>query len=223
MATKNLPPATRAEILDEIEIQGIDMIHGVTFDGTNVWFAGGPDSDLFCVDPHTKKVVRRLGRSDCAAGTAWDGTHLWQICGDRIHKLDASGKTLHSIPTPSKHSSGMAWGAGSLWCGSFDDRKIHKVDPKTGSVLKSIASDRLVTGVTWAGSELWHGTYPEHANDVEPGELRHIDAETGEVKRRLHLPNGTRISGTESDGKDRIWLGSRAQKDTLRAVKKPSR
>jgi hypothetical protein len=30
---------------------------------------------------------------------------LWQICGDRIHKIDAAGKTLHSIPVPDKHSS----------------------------------------------------------------------------------------------------------------------
>lgn len=221
MSVKNLPEATRAEILSEIEIPGIDMIHGVTFDGAHVWFAGGPDGDLFCVDPQSKKLVRRLGRSDCTAGTAWDGAHLWQICGDRIHKLDAAGKTLHSIPVPDKHSSGMAWGAGYLWCGAFDTRKIHKVDPRTGEVLKSIPSDRLVTGVTWAGSELWHGTYPEHADDVEPGELRQIDADTGEVRRRLHLPSGTRISGTEWDGKDRIWFGSRAEKDTLRAVKKP--
>lgn len=222
MNVKNLPPAIQAEILSEIEIPGIEMIHGVTFDGTHVWFAGGPESDLFCVDPRTKKLVRRLGRSDCGAGTAWDGEHLWQVCGDRIHKIDAtSGKTLHSIPVPDAHSSGMAWAAGFLWCGSFDGRKIHKVDPKTGAVVKTISSDRLVTGVTWAGGELWHGTYPEHDEDAEPGELRQIDAHTGAVRRRVHLPAGTRISGIEWDGTDKIWLGSRAEKDTLRAVKKP--
>ncbi|HKE01435.1 MAG TPA: hypothetical protein VKE69_10530 [Planctomycetota bacterium] len=217
-----LPSPLPAAIVADFAIPGIDQIHGVTFDGTHVWFAAGPDGDLLCVDPKTGEVVRRLGLTGCESGTAWDGRHLWQIRRERIDQIDReTGKTLHSIPTPDPHPSGMAWAAGHLWVGSYLGRRILKVDPKTGKVLKTLASDRLVTGVTWAGGELWHGTYPERAEDVEPGELRQIDPETGEVRRRVHLPAGTRISGTEFDGKDRIWLGSRTTKDTLRAVRKP--
>lgn len=217
-----LPQAFPAEIVDEIEVPGIETIHGVTFDGTHLWFACDPGGDLVCVDPATRKAVRRLGLTGCESGTAFDGTHLWQIRTQSIDQIDrASGKALRSIPKPDPHCSGMAWAAGHLWVGSYTGRKIHKVDPATGKVVKTLASDRLVTGVTWAGAELWHGTYPERAEDVEPGELRRVDPESGAVISRVHLPDGTRISGTEFDGKGRIWLGSRTTKSTLRAVRKP--
>src|SRR5262245_46150725 len=206
------PPAETAQILAEHALAGVEWIHGVTFDGTHVWFAGGKDNDLHCVEPASGKLVRKLGRRDCNAGLAFDGRHLWQVCDDaRIHQIErASGKTLRSIPLPAGcHASGLAWAAGFLWLGDYRGRAIHKLDPADGKVLRTIRSDRLVTGVTWAGAELWHATYPESEDAVEPGELRQIDAETGAVKRRVHLPAGTRISGTEFDGKDRIWLGSR--------------
>jgi len=218
-----LPPADTAKIVAEHSLAGVDQIHGVTFDGTHVWFAGGPDNDLHCVEPASGKLVRKLGRKDCNAGLAFDGKHLWQVSGERIHQIDrASGKTLRTIPVPAGcHSSGLAWAAGYLWLGDFNGRAIHKLDPANGALLRTIRSDRFVTGVTWAGAELWHGTYPESDEAVEPGELRQIDAETGAVRKRVHLPAGTRISGTEFDGKDKIWLGSRQERDTLRAVRKP--
>ncbi len=224
-ASAALPPATSAEILAEHAVPGVEEIHGVTFDGTHVWFAGGPDQDLFCVEPHTGKLVKRLGRSDCAAGLTFDGEHLWQICGEHIHQIErANGKTLRTIPVPPGcHCSGLAFAAGSLWVGDFQGRAIHRVDPADGRVLRTLRSERLVTGVTWAGSELWHGTYPEGdaASAREPGELRRIDAESGAVEQRLHLPAGTLVSGTEFDGRGRIWLGSRQGRVALRAVRKP--
>jgi streptogramin lyase len=219
-----LPPAQSAQVLAEHALAGVDQDHGVTFDGAHVWFAAGPEGDLHCVEPASGKLVRRLGRKDCNAGLAFDGQHLWQVCDDgRIHCIErASGRTLRSVPVPpGAHPSGLAWAAGSLWLGDFRGRAIHKLDPADGKVLRTIRSERLVTGVTWAGAELWHGTYPESDEAVEPGELRQIDAETGAVRKRLHLAAGTRISGTEFDGKDRIWLGSRQGRDTLRAVRKP--
>ncbi len=223
-----LPEPTSARITDDVDVPGVDMIHGVTFDGTHVWFAGGPDQDLFCVDPASGRVVRRLGRRDCGAGLAFDGEHLWAVCEEgkreRIDRIDrANGKTLRSIPLHDDHPSGLAFAAGFLWLGSYRNRRILKIDPRDGRVVKTIASDRLVTGVTWVDGELWHGTYPERDEDVEPGELRAIDAETGAVKRRVQLPAGTRISGTEWDGGEKIWLGSRAAKESLRAIRRPSR
>lgn len=212
-----------AEIVAEFSVPGATCIHGVTFDGTHVWCAAGPSGDLHCIDPATGALVRKLGRSDCDSGLAFDGKNLWQICGKRIDCIDrATGKTIRSIPAPDAHLSGLAFAAGFLWVGDFDGRAIHKVDPETGKVLRTIRSERLVTGVTWAGAELWHGTYPEDTNSNEPGELREIDAESGAVKRRVHLPAGTLVSGTESDGRGRIWLGSLVkEKATLRAVRKP--
>lgn len=210
MSPSSLPAPVATAITARFTFAGVEQIHGVTFDGEHVWFAASPDNDLHCVDPATGKLLRKLGRRDCAAGLAFDGQHLWQICGEQIHRIDrATGRTLRAIPAPPGGGhSGLAFAAGHLWVGSFRGRSITKVDPADGRVVAEIASDRLVTGVTFCAGELWHGTWPEAGSAAEPGELRQVDAASGAVRRRLHLPAGTHISGTESDGKDRIWFGN---------------
>lgn len=222
---ETLPPAETADIVADFTIPGVTQIHGVTFDGSHVWFAAAPDQDLFEIDPASGGVLRRLGRRDCNAGLAFDGSHLWQICSDgKIHRIDRkTGKTERTIPTPDDHPAGLAWAAGFLWLGSFANRRILKIDPADGRVVKVLASDRLVTGVTFVDGELWHGTWPDDESVVEPGELRAIDAETGGVRRRVHLPAGTRISGTEWDGAERIFFGSQTDRETLRAIRRPKR
>ena len=43
--------------------------------------------------------------------------------------------------------------------------------------------------------------------------------ETGDVRRKVGLPAGMRVSGTEFDGKDRIWFGSERDAEVaLRAM-----
>src|SRR5947207_11083387 len=73
-------------------------IHGVSFDGRLVWFAG--EEKLQAFEPASGERVRALDVV-CDAGTAFDGRHLYQIAADRIHKIDpASGEILSSIPAP---------------------------------------------------------------------------------------------------------------------------
>jgi glutamine cyclotransferase len=110
---------------------------------------------------------------------------------------------LASIPAPSNGGdSGMAWAEGSLWVGEYRGRKIHQIDPETGRVLRTIDSNRFVTGVTWSGDDLWHATW-----ESEVSELRHIDAQTGEVLETVELPLGVTVSGLESDGGDTFYCG----------------
>ncbi len=191
-------------------------VNGVSFDGRLVWFAGGGKLQAF--DPASGRIVRAL---DIAgdAGTAFDGRHLFQIAGDRIHKIDpATGEVLSTIPAPEGgQSSGLAWGEGSLWVGRYRDRKIHQLDPETGAILRTIESNRFVTGVTWVDGELWHGTWEEDEADI-----RRIDPETGEVLARLTMPQGTPVSGLESDGGDLFYAGG-AGSGRVRAVRRPRR
>lgn len=66
---------------------------------------------------------------------------------------------LATIPAPGAGGdSGLAWAEGTLWVGQYRDRKIHQIDPQTGTILRTIQSNRFVTGVTWVEGELWHGT-----------------------------------------------------------------
>ena len=121
------------------------------------------------------------------AGSAFDGTHLYQIAEDRIQKIDPkSGEVLSTIPAPAGGGdSGMAWAEGTLWVGHYRERKIHQIDPDTGKILRTIESNRFVTGVTWVDGELWHGT-----SEGEESEVRRIDPQSGEVLEQLEMPAG---------------------------------
>jgi hypothetical protein len=197
------PTAARpAEIVREYgPFPGVDKVAGVTHDGRHVWIAGG--AQLVAFEPASGDVTRTLPRSG-DAGTAFDGTHLYQIVETRIDKIDpASGEVVASIPAPGSGSdSGLAWAEGSLWVGQHRDRRIHRIDPETGAILRTIESNRFVTGVTWVDGELWHGTWEGDASDI-----RRVDPASGAVLERLDMPAGTFVSGLESDGADLFYAG----------------
>lgn len=205
-----------AEIVQEYgPFAGVDHVHGVTYDGQQVWFAAGDKLTAF--DPATGKTLRSIDVA-AQAGTAFDGQHLFQIAGDRIQKIDPqTGRVLATIPTPASGSSGLAWAEGVLWVGQYQDRKIHQVDPQTGAILRTIESNRFVTGVTWVDGELWHGTW-----EGEESELRHVDPRTGEVLESLAMPAGVGVSGLESNGGDQFFCGG-GNSGKVRAVRRPTR
>jgi glutamine cyclotransferase len=206
-----------AEIIREYgPFPGVDKVHGVTYDGQHVWFAAG--DKLVAFDPGSGKAVRSL---DVAghAGTAFDGQHLFQLAEDRIQKIDPkSGRVLATIPAPGRGGdSGLAWAEGTLWVGQYRERKIYQIDPETGAILRTIESNRFVTGVTWVDGELWHGTW-----EGDESELRRIDPRTGEVLERVEMPQGTPLSGLESDGRDQFFCGG-GPTGKLRSVRRPKR
>ena len=193
---------------------GIDDVHGVTFDGRNVWFA--TVDKLTAFDPDDGKAQRTIEVS-AHAGTAFDGRHLYQIAEQGIQKIDPeTGRVLSTIPAPGDGGdSGLAWAEGTLWVGHYRERKIHQVDPDTGKVLRTIDTNRFVTGVTWVDGELWHGTWEGDQSDV-----RHIDPRTGEVLETLDMPPGVGVSGLESDGADRFFCGG-GNSGKIRAIRRP--
>ena len=175
-----------------------------------------PVSKLVAFDPESGQLARTLERA-ADAGTAFDGTHLYQIAEARIDKIDpATGEVVASIPAPGHGGdSGLAWAEGSLWVGQYRDRKIHQVDPETGAILRTIESNRFVTGVTWVDGELWHGTW-----EGDESEIRRIDPDSGAVLERLTMPPGIGVSGMESDGANLFYCGG-GPTGKVRAVRKP--
>ncbi len=207
---------TTAEVFREYgPFPGADRVHGVTYDGQQVWFASG--DKLNAVDPTSGKTVRSIDVA-AHAGTAFDGRHLFQIAEDRIQKIDPdTGRVLSTIPAPTGSNSGLAWAEGTLWVGQYRDRKIHQVDPETGAILRTIESNRFVTGVTWAEGELWHATWEGDESD-----LRRVDPQSGEVLEQLAMPAGVNISGLESNGRDVFFCGG-GKTGKIRAIKRPRR
>lgn len=204
-----------AEIVREYgPFDDAEKIHGLTFDGTHVWFGAG--DSIKELDPATGKIVRSL-EVPAHAGTAFDGKHLFQIAENRIQKVDpVSGKVLSTIPAPGNGGdSGLAWAEGSLWVGVYRERKIHQIDPADGTIIRTIESNRFVTGATWVDGELWHGTW-----EGDDADARRIDPKTGEALEVLKMPMGVGVSGLESDGADRLFCGG-GPSGIVRAIKRP--
>jgi len=208
---------SNAQIIREYgPFPGADAVHGVTYDGQQVWFAAG--DKLIAFDPASGKPQRSIEVA-AHAGTAFDGRHLYQIVEDRIEKIDpATGRVLAAIPAPGAGgNSGLAWAEGTLWVGQYRDRKIYQVDPQTGAILRTIESRRFVTGVTWVDGELWHGTWEGDESD-----LRRVDPRTGDVLETLEMPPGVFVSGLESDGREQFFCGG-GSSGKVRAVRRPRR
>jgi hypothetical protein len=106
----------------------------------------------------------------------------------------------------------MAWADGYLWIGQFRESRIHKVDAKTGEVVKTLRSDRFVTGVCVVDGEVWHGA----SDDGKPCELRRLAAD-GTVEEALAVPVKS-LAGVEGDGDGGFWCGG--EKGTLRLIRR---
>ena len=206
-----------AEIVREYgPFSNADAVHGVTYDGQQVWFASGNKLNAF--DPASGAMLRSIDIA-ADAGTAFDGEHLFQIAEDRIQKIDPkTGRVLGTIPAPGGGGdSGLTWAEGALWVGHYREGKIHQVDPDTGAILRTIESTRFVTGVTWVDGDLWHGTW-----QGEKSELQRINPLTAEVLESIEMPPGTGVSGLESDGGEQFFCGG-GTSGKVRAVRRPKR
>ena len=204
-----------AEIVREYgPFPGTDSVHGVTYDGQNIWFAAG--QKLNVLDPASGEILRSIDVA-ADAGTAFDGHYLFQLAEDRIEKIDPqTGRIVATIPAPGGGGdSGLAWAEGTLWVGQYRGRKIYQIDPETGAILRTVESNRFVTGVTWVEGKLWHGTWED-----DESELRRVDPQTGEVLERLELPAGVNVSGLESDGGELFFCGG-GRSGKVRTVRRP--
>jgi len=214
-STKTKPSVGEAEVVREYVPIDDQQIHGVTFDGEHVWFAR--NDELVAFDPEAGKVVRRLSVPNAIGGTAYDGKHIYQLAKGEILVVQPSdGRIVRKLPAPAKgEDSGMAYADGYLWVGHHRAAKIHKVDAKTGEVVKTLSSDRFVTGVSCVDGALWHGV----AFDGKPSELRRI-ASDGTVEETLTVPVEG-ISGVESTAEGSFWCGG--EKGRLRLVRRKTK
>src|SRR5260370_27334046 len=161
-----------AEIVREYgPFSGAANVHGVTYDGQNVWFASGDKLNAF--DPASGKMLRSIDVA-AHAGTSFDGQHLFQLAEDRIQKIDPkTGRVLATIPAPGGGGdSGLTWAGGTLWLGQSRDRKIYQIDPEAGAGLRTVETKGLVTGGAWFDGELWHGHWGGDEAQLRRGRTR---------------------------------------------------
>lgn len=213
-STEPASPRASATIVREYGPLPVERVHGLTHDGTHVWFAHG--KKIAALNPDTGAIDKELDVL-AQAGTAFDGEHIYQIGEDKIRKVDPeSGRVVAVLAAPGMTSdnSGLAWDSGTLWVGQYKGRAIHQIDATTGKLLKTLRSDRFVTGVSFADGDLWHGTFEDDAS-----ELRRIDPASGRVIEALDVPGG--VSGVEAKG-DLLFCGA-IKAPVVRAIKRPKR
>ncbi len=216
--SSNQPAAPRrqATIVREYGPFPVVRVHGVSHDGTHVWFANG--KQLSAVNPETGAIEKEIAVV-ADAGTAFDGQHFYQIGEDKIRKVDPkTGRVVATLAVPgmTQDNSGLGYEGGTLWVGQYKGRAIHQIDATTGKLLKTLRSDRFVTGVSFADGDLWHGTWED-----EKAELRRVDPATGRVLETLEMPDGEGVSGLEAKG-DLLFCGG-IKRPIVRAVRRPSR
>ena len=142
--------SSNAEIIREEDgsFPGTERVHGVTYDGRQVWFASGDKLNAF--DPSSGKMRRSIHVAAHAGTASTDSTCFRSL---RIASIRSSPGLAWCSPRSQRPvvaaTRGLAWAEGSLWVGQYRNRKIHQVDPETGAILRTIESNRFVTGVTW--------------------------------------------------------------------------
>lgn len=193
---------------------GVNAVHGVSFDGTHIWFASG--DALRSINTGSGSLESSINVT-ADAGTAFDGTHLFQISEDIITKIDPNtGEIISYIPAPGGGAdSGLAWSEGSLWVGQNRGRTIIEINPATGRILRTIEVGRIVTGVTWVDDQLWHGSW----DGVSSGIWR-IDPANGKPVEHIRMPEGTGVTGLESNGNGGFFCGG-GNAPVVRLVTKP--
>src|SRR5262247_3048389 len=120
-----------AEILREYgPFPGVNHVHGLTFDGENVWFASG--DRLNALDPASGETVRTID-VPAHAGTAFDGQHLFQLFEKHIQKIDPETGTILRTIESNRFVTGVTWVDGELWHGTWqgDESELRCIDPQT--------------------------------------------------------------------------------------------
>jgi glutamine cyclotransferase len=136
---------------------GVDHVHGVTYDGQNVWFAAG--DKLIAYDPASGKTLRSIDVA-ADAGTAFDGQHLYQLAGDRIQKIDPkTGRVLSTIRRPAAAvTRGSRGPKGRSGWGNIATGRFIKSIPKQGRFFAP--SSPTVSSPASPGSTASFGTAP---------------------------------------------------------------
>jgi hypothetical protein len=180
------------------ENQPVD-IGSIDYDWNNTEtydFKGVDLTKCLYFESDSTRAIDSLVKHAGTAGIAWDGQHLWSIIGgNHLHKLDATGKSLGSFPTPGVEAMGLAFDGQNLWVVDYIQGLVYEVD-RTGKVLGSIpAPCQEPQGLAFDGQYLWTLTNQIH------GKAFQFDR-SGKLVRTLDTPG---YLGIAWDGKY-LWF-----------------
>jgi sugar lactone lactonase YvrE len=156
--------------------------------------------------PLVAKRVEKVFHAPCKQPNALQAVAdgLWildQADPNRAYKVGYDdGSVIHEIQTESIHGSGITLGNGALWIGSTWGLTTLKVDPDSGTTLKTFDTHGAgmnkfgnptrpsgAHGLEWVGDQYWVAT-------PASGLIYLIDPESGAIVRSIPAP-GWRTHG----------------------------
>ena len=133
----------------------------------------------------TAEVLEQYGGPD--SGTAESSSSGVQTC-----------ELVGSCPVTGM-PGGLAWDGTHYWYADFFAPTLHRVDPVTYAIVRSIpAPGTFIGGLAWDGSSLWCA--PEQA-----GELYRLDPQDGSVMQVIPAPS---FGSADPNGSGLAWDGT---------------
>jgi streptogramin lyase len=124
-----------------------------------VRWTGGRRSPLLEKLPPDAKPPAPPSRATGAHGLEWKDGKLWIAVppAQTIYRVNPNGFSVeHQFPTKGDRPHGLGWENGHLWCIDSNLNAMHRYDPATGRVSRTVQlgeNDPLPHGMT-----IWRGT-----------------------------------------------------------------
>ena len=206
-----------AEIVREYgPFSGADNVHGVTYDGQNVWFAAGDKLNAF--DPASGKscarsMSPRMQERPSTASTCFSSPRIASRKSTRRPAV-CSPRSRRPAAAVTRGSRGPKGRSG--W-GSIGTGRSIKSIPRQARFFARSSPTASSPGSP--GSTESCGTAPGKVTRVICGESI---LERERFWRALEMPPGVGVSGLESDGGDLFFCGG-GRSGKVRTVRRPKR
>lgn len=177
---------------------------GLAWDGTYLWFAGGPASHFIRTTTNGSFVASfNIGAGyTYIRGLTFDGEYLWYSWWDLTWGYDytritTTGSYISCFGgLPDRFGPGVTWEKPYLWCGSA------KVTTGGSFIASFNPPFALKTDLGWYGHKLWAGGGDKRMYNVTT---------TGSIVASFAVPGDGYAAGATFDG-EYLWLINRDNK-----------
>ena len=157
--------------------------------------------------PRPAEIVREYGPFpgiERVGGVTFDGSQVWAATGAALLAFDpASGEPTRRLMQAA--DAGTAFDGKHFY--QIAEARIDKIDPVTGTVLRSIPAPGhgRDSGLTWAEGSLWVGQYRDRR-------IHRIDPETGAIVHTIESDRFvTGVTWVDGDLWHATWEGDESE------------
>jgi YVTN family beta-propeller protein len=184
----------------------------------SLWLADASGQTVSRIDPENGNVVDRIQVAGEPGSIVAGGEAIWvaSTVGGTISRIDPDTDTVtQAVRVGGASAAAVSFGGGSLWVADPTDQRLIELDPRTGSVRRTLTLDLRPTALAVGDGVIWVGDFT--ANLVEQ-----IATNSGQTLSTTHVGNGPAALAFGAGG---VWVAntldgtvSRIQPDTAAVV-----